>query len=132
MVGRKWKFGGGGSLLRGEIFLVGGWANFWLLWWGDSPHPPQFRKSWQVVLIYNYIAYMKQWPSGQGAEFPIQGSHVQNHWVVPRSTQPFIVPRSIKWVPGISGNYLVVKCKKLSPQTGSSLEAVEPIHKKEP
>ena len=132
MVGRKWKFGGGGSLLRGEIFLVGGWANFWLLLWGDSPHPPQFRKSWQVVLIYNYIAYMKQWPSGQGAEFPIQGSHVQNHWVVPRSTQPFIVPRSIKWVPGISGNYLVVKCKKLSPQTGSSLEAVEPIHKKEP
>ena len=37
-----------------------------------------------------------QWPSDQGAGFPIQGSHVQNHWVAPRSTQPFILPRSVK------------------------------------
>ena len=29
-----------------------------------------------------------QWPSGQGAGFPLQGSRVQNHWVAPRSTQP--------------------------------------------
>ena len=50
--------------------------------------------------------------------------HVQNHWVAPRSTQPFILPRSIKWVPGISGN-LVVK-SKLPPRSDSSLEAVEP------
>ena len=26
----------------------------------------------------------------------IQGSRVQNRWVAPRSTQPFILPRSIK------------------------------------
>ena len=34
---------------------------------------------------------LEQWPSGQGAGFPIQGSCVQNHWVwvAPRSTQPF-------------------------------------------
>ena len=38
--------------------------------------------------------------------------------------QPFILPRSIKWVPEISGN-LVIK-SKLSPRSGSSLEAVEP------
>ena len=39
---------------------------------------------------------MEQWPSGQGAGFPIQGSRVQNHWVAPRSTQPFILLRSVK------------------------------------
>ena len=61
---------------------------------------------------------------GEGAGLPIQRSHVQNHWVAPRSTQPFIFLRSIKWVPGISGN-LVVK-SKLPPRSGSSLEAVEP------
>ena len=55
-----------------------------------------------------------------------QGSHVQNHWVAPRSTQSFILPRLIKWVSIISGNLLVKT--KLSPQkhTGSSLEVVEP------
>ena len=47
-----------------------------------------------------------------------------------RSIQPFILLRSTKWVPGISAN-LVVK-SKLPPQSGSSLEAVEPIHKKGP
>ena len=29
------------------------------------------------------------------AGFPIQGSRVQNQWVAPRSTQPFILPRLI-------------------------------------
>ena len=67
---------------------------------------------------------MEQWPSGQGAGFPIQRSHVQNHWLAPRSTQPFILVRSVKLLPEISGN-LVVK-SKLPPQSGSSLEAVEP------
>ena len=31
-----------------------------------------------------------------GTGFPIQGSRVQNHWGAPRSTQLFIVLRSIK------------------------------------
>ena len=61
---------------------------------------------------------------GQGAGFLIQRFHVQNHWVAPRSTQSFILPMSVKWVPEVSGN-LVVK-SKLPPQSGSSLEAVEP------
>ena len=47
-----------------------------------------------------------------------------SHLVAPRSTQPFIFPRSIKWVPGISGD-LVVK-GKLPPWSGCSLKAVEP------
>ena len=71
-----------------------------------------------------FCGIMEQWPSCQGTGFPIQGSHVQNHWVAPRLTQPFILLRSIKWVPGIFGN-LVVK-SKLPPWTGSSLEVVEP------
>ena len=42
------------------------------------------------------IGFGAKWSSGQGARFPIQGSHVQNHWAAPSSTQPFILPRSIK------------------------------------
>ena len=55
---------------------------------------------------------------------PIQGSRLQNHWVAPRSTQRLILLRSIKWVPGISGNLVVES--KLPPRSCSSLEAVEP------
>ena len=36
----------------------------------------------------------------------------------------FILPRSIKWVPGVCGNLMVKS--KLPPWSGSSLEAVEP------
>ena len=54
---------------------------------------------------------------------PIQGSRAENHWVAPRLTQLFILPKSIRWVPEISEN-LVVK-SKLPPQSGSSLETVE-------
>ena len=43
-----------------------------------------------------FLAKYEQWPSGQGAGFPLQGSRVQNHWVAPRLTQPFILTRSIK------------------------------------
>ena len=60
------------------------------------------------LIFYLYVLYRvslthkdhsqdaRGWPSGQGAGFPIQGSRVQNHWVAPRSTQPFILPRSVK------------------------------------
>ena len=34
-------------------------------------------------------SYLRCW-------IPIQGSCVQNHWVAPRSSQPFILPRLIK------------------------------------
>ena len=62
--------------------------------------------------------WLKRWT-------PDPGVHVQNHWVTPRSTQPFIILKSIKLVPGISGN-LVVK-SKLPPRSSPSLEAVEPL-----
>ena len=52
------------------------------------------------------------------------GPSVQNHRVTPRSTQPFILPKLIKLVPGISGNLMVTS--KLPPRRGSSLETVEP------
>ena len=63
-----------------------------------------------------------------GAGFPIQGSRVQNLWVALRSIQSFIIPRLIKWVPGLSGK-LVVK-SKMPPRSGSSLEAIENHPKK--
>ena len=68
---------------------------------------------------------MEKWLSGQCTGFPIKGSHVQNHWVVPRSTQIFIFLKSIKLVSGMSGN-LVVK-SKLPPRSIPSLEIVEPL-----
>ena len=59
----------------------------------------------------------------------IQGSGVLNHWLAPRSTQPFIFPRLIKWVPGISRNLLVKS--KLPPHSCSvALRQLNPIHKK--
>ena len=72
----------------------------------------------------NFFYWIIQRSIGWGAVFPIQGTHVQNHWVTPRLTQPLILPRLIKWVPGIYAN-LVVK-SKLPPRSGSSREAVEP------
>ena len=81
-----------------------------------------YQKSWWYDL--QFLRY-RVWQTEIGNYgFPIQGSHVQNHWVAPRSTQSFILPRSIRWAPGISGN-LVVK-SKLPPQSGSTLESVEP------
>ena len=51
---------------------------------------------------------------GLGAGFPIIGSQVQNHWLTPRSAQPLILPRSMKWVPVIPGGFVVKN--KLSPR----------------
>ena len=49
--------------------------------------------------------------------------------VAPRSTQPFILPRSIKWVPGIFGNVLVKS--KLPPSSSAvALRQLNTIHKK--
>ena len=69
---------------------------------------------------------MEQWPSGFGAGFLIQGFCIWNHWVAPRLTQPFILLRRIKWVPGISGN-IVVK-SKLAPWSGSTRHEVTEPH----
>ena len=68
---------------------------------------------------------------GWGAGFPIQESQVQNRWVVPRSTQPFILPGSIKWVPGTPQDWVVKS--KLPPCSGSvPLRTLNPLHKKGP
>ena len=99
-----------------------------LMWykevWKKNTAENLMKTWWILVWGWFFKRIKEQWPSGQGAGFPIQASRVQNHWVAPRSSQPFILPRSIKWVPEISGN-LVVK-SKLPPRSGSSLEAVEP------
>ena len=58
-----------------------------------------------------------------------RGPSVQNDWAVLRSTQPFILPGSIKWVPGISRE-LVLK-SKLSPRSGSvALSSWTPFKKR--
>ena len=59
--------------------------------------------------------------------FPIIGSWVQNHWWGPRLNQPFIVPRSMKWVPGTLWD-LVVKSKLCLHGGSVALRQVNPIH----
>ena len=59
----------------------------------------------------------EQWSSGYGARFPIQRFWGQNHWLAPRSTQPFTLSRSIKLVAGTLGKWVVKS--KLSPDSGS-------------
>ena len=67
---------------------------------------------------------MEQWPKVSGAGF-----QVQNHWVASRLNQPFIFPRSIKWLGGPPWD-LVVK-SKLSPCSGCvALRQSNLIHKK--
>ena len=56
-------------------------------------------------------------PVVRALDSQFRGSPDRNHWVVLSSTQPFIFPRSIIWVLGISGN-LVVK-SELPPLSGS-------------
>ena len=66
--------------------------------------------NWVVVSYSNgsmMLMFMEKWLSGQDAGFPIQGSYYQNKG---------LVPRLIKWVPGISEN-LVAK-SKLPPRSG--------------
>ena len=60
--------------------------------------------------------------------FPIQGSHVQKHWVAPRLTQSFILLRLIKSIPEISGNLLVKKCLL---EVALVLRQLNPIRKKD-
>ena len=40
----------------------------------------------------------------QDNEFPIKVFLVQNHWVTPSSSQPSMLPRSIKWASGFTGD----------------------------
>ena len=58
--------------------------------------------------------FLKQWLIGQGAGFPSWGSTVQPFGSV---TLPFILLRSIKWVPGIPMD--IVFKSKLSFRSGS-------------
>ena len=64
---------------------------------------------------------------GQVAGFSIFGSRVQNQWVAPRWTQPFILPQSMELVSGNPGELVVIS--KLSSRSGSvALRQLNPIH----
>ena len=84
------------------------------------PKPPQrflkrgkYIKNKKILLNEKFLWKASCW----GAGFPILRPCVQNQWVAPRSTHPFIFPRPLKRVPRISGN-LVVK-SKLPPRSDS-------------
>ena len=82
----------------------------------------------QKLMLRQTLHTNMQWPSGNGAGFPIQGSRDQNYWVSPTWTKPFILPRVMEWVLEPSGD-LVVK-SKLSPHSGvAALRQLNPIHK---
>ena len=57
--------------------------------------------------------------------------HVQNYWVTPRWTQPFILQKSIKGVRRIFRN-LVLKSKQLPYSGSAALRQLNPIDKKRP
>lgn len=57
---------------------------------------------------------MEQLRSCWGAGLTIQESQVQKHSVAPWPTQPFILPTSMKWVPGTLGSLV-------APHSGSSV-----------
>ena len=70
-----------------------------------------------VFFLWLSVYESKMEPSGivKRTGFPVQGSSVQNHWLAPSLTQPFILLRSMK--SGPHGD-LVVK-NKLSPCSGT-------------
>ena len=87
--------------------------------------------------IRHYIVVPKfkescvKWSNGLVVKALVQLFYVQNHWVAPISTQPFILSRSIKWVPRISEDLLVKS--KLSPCSGPvAARQLKPIQKKRP
>lgn len=70
-----------------------------------------------ICYYYYQKAVMEQLYRGYNTAITIQRSQVQNQWVAQRSTELFIIPRLIKWVPGTQGD-LVFKTK-LPPCCGS-------------
>ena len=86
-------------LKREWIFSRGGWgfskSNFRINQISHNIKPP-YVSNYESPLMKT--PFMEQWPNGSGTGFPIHGSCVQNHQVTPRLTQPFILPRSIKWI----------------------------------
>ena len=69
------------------------------------------------IRIWTWNLWIQCWSNGL-AGYLSEGSSVQNHWVASRSTQPYILSRSMKWVPDTPGD-LVVK-SKLSPHKASA------------
>ena len=79
-------------------------------------------------ILFNHILH-KAMLKFLGTSFSIQGSCVQNHWMAPRSTQSFILLRSIKRVAEIYGN-LLVKSKLPFWSDSLALRQLNVIYKK--
>ena len=85
-----------------------------------------------MIIWQSYVTFKTgtMWSNGlvvKALDSLSMGPVFKNHWVAPRSTQSFILPRSIKWVPGTYGN-LVVK-SKLPPRSDSWTLSVKWGHK---
>ena len=92
-----------------------------------------------IVLFFFYATFWKTLWKGVNVNGLVvkvldsqsQDSRIQNHSVAPRSIQPFILGRSMKRVPEISGNVECYKVNWLLIVT-VALRQLSPIHKKEP
>ena len=101
-------YGGGDTFLKNFVtdcifysnILIKFHSSFWSLTlrFGKIMTYPTSNKNLQKLFQSTQLKYtypfllkhteqnMEQWPSGWGAGFPIQRSHVQNQWVAPRLT----------------------------------------------
>ena len=80
----------------------------------------------KIVIAFNYFCKTLHIKSLRGFLNMFWVLNMSGLWT-PRLMQPFILPRLIKWVPGISGN-LVVK-SKLPPHSSSVvLKQLNPMH----
>ena len=64
-------------------------------------------------------------------DYQLMGPRFKNHWVASRSTQPFIFLMSMKWVPGIPGDF-VVKGKLFPHSDSVSFRQLITVDKKGP
>ena len=82
-------------------------------------HLSFYKELFLFFILFSIFIFLFLFLVIYDAILQVQESRVQDHWVVPRSTQNFILPRSKKWVVGFSGN-LVLK-SKLTLRSGSNL-----------
>ena len=76
-----------------------------------------------MVLFNPFLNTRRSWSNGlvvKALDSQSRGTLFKSHSMAPRSTQPFFLLRTIKWVPGIPWD-IVVK-NKLCPSSGSQLQ----------
>ena len=101
-------------------------SSFWFMRINQTPHK-------NLSLLYNYgtdywFTLELVWSNGllfRALNSKSRGLTFKNHWLAPGSTQPFILPRLVKWVSGFSGNS-VLKSKQPPPSGFVTLRQLTP------